>query len=243
MKRGVRLIDFHSHVLPNIDDGSKSIAESVEMLVSNKRQGADIMIATPHFYINRRTAEVFLERREKSFNSLYEAIKQRADVPRIVLGAEVYYFSGMGGFEKLEELCINGTNYLLLEMPFDLWGKRVFRDVEEIIQRGIIPVIAHIERYIKIQKGTSNINKLINMDVLIQMNCEYINGFFSRGNALKLIKNNTVSLIGTDSHNMNSRKPNMGKSIEIIKKSLGEDTLNKIEKTAMAVLKNAVYSS
>lgn len=236
------MIDFHSHVLPNIDDGSRSVEESVEMLVSNKAQGIDTMLATPHFYIERKSIDDFLEKRQQSFTSLYDAIKARKDVPRIILGAEVHYFNGIADYDRLEELCINGTKYLLLEMPFHVWGKRVLRDVEKIIQSGITPVIAHIERYLKIQKGTDNIHKLINMDVVVQMNFEYINDFFTRGNAFKLIKNNVISLLGTDAHNMSTRKPNSGKGIEHLKKKFGNDIIDRFTRNAEKVLKNAKYS-
>jgi len=235
------MIDFHSHVLPGIDDGSSSVEESIKMLVSNKEQGIDIMLATPHFYIERRTVDRFLEKRQHSFEKLYEEIKDREDVPKLVLGAEVHYFNGIADFDRLEDLCIKGTRYMLLEMPFSVWGKRVLRDVEKIVQRGITPVIAHIERYIKLQKGTDNINKLVNMDVLVQMNFEHIIGFFSRGEAIKLISKDIIDLLGTDAHNMTSRKPNSGKGMEFLRKKFGDGILERFEKNAKKVLKDAEY--
>lgn len=235
------MIDFHSHVLPNIDDGSSSVEESVSMLVSSKKQGIDVMLATPHFYIERRTLESFCERRTEAFERLHRAIEGRKDVPKIILGAEVRYFNGISNFEQLEKLCIKGTRCMLLEMPFSVWGKRMLRDVEMIIQRGIIPVIAHIERYIKIQKGTDNILSLVGMDVIVQMNFEHIIDFFSRREAFKLISNNVVTLLGTDAHNMTFRKPNAGKGIELLKKKFGDEIIDKFTRRASKILKDAQY--
>lgn len=236
------MIDFHSHVLPNIDDGSKSVEESVNMLLLSKKQGIDVMLATPHFYIKQRTAEHFLERRAESAARLKEALNGRTDVPKIVLGAEVYYFNGIAGYEMLESLCIGGTEYMLLEMPFSPWGKRVLTDVEKIVQRGITPVIAHIERYIKLQKGTDNINKLINTDVIIQMNFEHVIGFFSRPEAFRLVSKGIVGLLGTDAHNMTVRKPNSLQGMTLLKKKFGDGVADKFTARAEKILKNAEYA-
>jgi protein-tyrosine phosphatase len=90
------------------------------------------------------------------------------------------------------------------------------------------PIIAHIERFIDYQKGTSYISDLLGLDVLVQMNGEYVNGFFTRGKAIKLIESNVVQLIGSDCHNMDKRSPNLDKTFTIIEKKLGKKYIDKL---------------
>ena len=83
------MIDFHSHILPGIDDGSKDAATSLLMLNALKKQGADTVCATSHFYATQRSVERFLFRRQEAWDRLCEVLPQ--DAPRILLGAEVLY--------------------------------------------------------------------------------------------------------------------------------------------------------
>ncbi len=225
------MIDFHSHFLPKIDDGSKSCEMSVEMLKASADYGIKTMVATPHFYIYKNEAERFEQKRAKAYEELLTYIKNNniSGLPDIILGAEVYYFRGMTHYEGLNKLKIGSTNYMLLEMPFEKWSERVLDDVWELKKElEIIPVIAHIDRYIDLQKGTENIERLFGMDIPIQMNAEFVNGFFSRGKALKLIKDGHVRLLGSDCHNMDKRKPNLGACLQIIEKKCGTKTVENI---------------
>lgn len=231
------MIDFHSHILPNIDDGSSSTDESLEMLILSKKHGINYILATPHFYIKRTDIERFLEKRASAYERLVEKIGDNKDVPIIKLGAEVYFFNGIGSMDNLEKLCIENTNYMLLEMPFEMWSERILREVNNIINtKGITPIIAHIERYIPFQKDFSIIQKLIDMDVFIQMNGEFINGLLSRRRAIEFLKNDIVQLIGSDCHNMKTRKPNLDKAYSIIEKKLGKEKVLEITRFGEKIL-------
>ena len=117
------VIDFHSHVLPGIDDGSRNIETSIEMLRLSRNAGVDRMIATPHFYADEDRIEHFLEKREHAYQSLIEAVTTEniSDTPQLLLGAEVAFFDGIGDADKVDRLTIQGTELLLLEMPFRTW--------------------------------------------------------------------------------------------------------------------------
>ena len=82
------MIDFHSHFLPGMDDGSKSVQESLKMLSLARDSGVNQIVATPHFYASKESPEHFLRRRESSWETLKEALPD--DAPQIWLGAEVY---------------------------------------------------------------------------------------------------------------------------------------------------------
>ncbi len=232
------MIDFHSHILPRIDDGSKSREMSLQMLEESINYGVDIMVATPHFYITHDTAESFCKKREDSYKALKEKIDESGKkLPDIVLGAEVYYFRGISRYDGLDSLKIADTKYILLEMPFERWSEKTLREVSDITEEtGLIPVIAHIDRYIDFQKGTDNIDRLVSMDIPIQMNAEYVNGFFTRSKALKLIKDGVVTLLGSDCHNMDSRRPNLGQALGIITKKCGEDAVDAITSESKRLL-------
>lgn len=229
------MIDFHSHIIPKIDDGSKSVEMSAEMLHMSFSQGITDIVATPHFYINNNDADRFLEIRSHCFKKLESVIDDR--MPNIYLGAEVYFFNGMSIYEGLDRLTINNSRYMLLEMPFVKWNRSILNEVDNLIyQRGFKIIIAHIERYIDFQKGTDNISELLSLNPIVQMNGEYINSFFTKKKALNFINNGIVQLIGSDCHNLDSRKPNLDKAYAIIENKLGTDTVNKINKLGKEIL-------
>lgn len=230
------MIDFHSHILPKIDDGSKSSDMSVEMLKQSFQQGITHIVATPHFYLKSNKVETFLECRYGSYKAVENKTKDVL-VPEIILGAEVYYFYGMSEFQDLNKLCIQNTNYLLLEMPFERWNDRIFNDIENIyIKRNIIPVIAHLERYINYQKGTNYINRIVNMGYPIQVNAEYFNNFFTKGKAIKMYQSGIIKLLGSDCHNLDLRPPNLGQACDIIRKKLGNTALENITDFSKKIL-------
>ena len=115
------MIDFHSHVLPKLDDGSRSTKESIDMMRRAVSQGITAMVATPHFYADRETPKEFLKRREESWKRLREACEEEDGLLSLYSGAEVRMFPGVAGMEELPELAIKGTSYILLEMPFEVW--------------------------------------------------------------------------------------------------------------------------
>ncbi|MBO5561220.1 MAG: capsular polysaccharide biosynthesis protein [Firmicutes bacterium] len=232
------MIDFHSHFLPKMDDGSKSCEMSLEMLKTSYDYGIGTMVATPHFYIKQNSAARFLERRKESFSRLEEAIADSKEkVPDIILGAEVYYFRGISHYDDIEKLKISGTDLLLLEMPFEQWNKRVLDEVEAIHEEtGITPVIAHLDRYLDYQKGTDNVDRLLDMGFPIQINSEFVNGFFTRKKAIEMITDGVVDVLGSDCHNMDKRRPDLGKSLQIIEKKCGADTVDNIYKKSRQLL-------
>ncbi len=214
------MIDFHSHILPRMDDGSKSIEESLEMLRRLSAQGITKVVATPHFYANDESVAEFLERRKQSYNSLMPHITE--DMPEILLGAEVKYYQGISRLEDLKALCIEGSDLLLLEMPMCKWTEYTVKEVVDITGFGnIIVVMAHVERYMNFQ-SKKIWNQLLECDLLMQVNADFFTELHTRRKALKMIMDQTVQLIGSDTHNLTTRCPRMGEAFEIIRKKHGE---------------------
>ena len=205
----IHLIDMHSHFLPGIDDGCKTAEESREVLRLSRKQHVRLVVGTPHYYSDQPVAD-FLAKRKRALEQVQELLHPEFDWPRIMLGAEVAYHQGLLYEERLPELCYEGTHFLLLEMPFSRWSPNVLRDVERIqAVFGIMPVIAHIERYFRNQ-DRSVVNELMNMDVLIQINAAYVLNCYPSFRVRHLIRDGYVDLLGTDCHNLESRAPNLG---------------------------------
>ena len=145
------MIDWHSHILPRIDDGSRDIDESIALLSMLKHQGVGIVAATPHFFADDMSVEKFLSRRQQSLDAVRAAL-QDSEID-IVTGAEVRYYPGIGKLDGLEKLCIGGSNLLLLEMPMGEWTDYTVRELSEIANTsGVRLILAHIERYLTMQR-------------------------------------------------------------------------------------------
>ena len=213
------MIDFHSHVLPRVDDGSKSIAESIAMLRSMKAQGVTKVIATPHFLANHESIDSFISRRNRAYEALME---QEPNGPEISLGAEIKYYDGISRLPDLKKLRINDSRLLLLEMPFDRWTEYAVREIIDIAGRGKITlVLAHIDRYVNMQKGDT-LTRLLENGVLFQANTSYFTNCFTKHRALKMLMTGQIHFIGSDAHNMTDRAPNTAKAIDVIQKKLGK---------------------
>lgn len=214
------MTDFHSHILPGVDDGSKSIEETLKMLELLSDQGVRRVVATPHFYPNHHSVEEFLEKR----NSAYEEIKKHIEAshPQVVLGAEVKFYDGISRMENLSTLLIEGTEILLLEMPFERWSDYTVRELINLSSSGICTVaIAHIDRYIGFQ-NRNVLFELLENGILFQANAEAFERFFERRKMLKLLKQGAIHFIGTDCHNLTDRAPNIKKAYNVILKKFGE---------------------
>ncbi len=200
------MTDFHSHILPDIDDGSDSVSQSIEMLKLLSEQGVKRVVATPHFYADKTTVEEFLQNRKTAFDLLSKELT--SDLPEIVLGAEVSYYEGISHLENLSSLLIENSEFLLLEMPFEKWSKFTVSELLQLSANGSFTVvIAHIDRYLNFL-NTPLINLLLQNGLLFQVNAETFGNVFKRKKVLKLFHNEAVHFIGTDSHNTTNRKPN-----------------------------------
>lgn len=230
------MIDFHSHILPDIDDGSRSVKESVELLEKLSEQGIEKVIATPHFYADNETVNQFLERRRLALNSL--SVELNSETPQILLGAEVRYYQGISHLENLRDLCIENSDLLLLEMPFCKWTEYTVKELAEISNiGGITVVLAHIERYLEFG-NLQFLDNLLQLGVLMQVNASFFVELSTRRKALKMLKNQTIQLIGSDCHGMNHRPPRIDEAFDRIRKKLGDGFVEYINNYANNLFKN-----
>lgn len=223
------LTDFHSHILPGVDDGSRSVEQSLQMLRTEADQGITRIVATPHFYAKHDDPDRFVRRRDAAAEKLLQAMAEHPELPDVVLGAEVHYFPGISESEHLSKLTIQGTNCVLIEMPQPPWSEKMYRELEEIFSlQGLTPIIAHIDRYIR-PFGTYRIpQRLERLPVLVQANAEFFLEQATARFAMRLLRADRIHLLGSDCHNMTDRAPNLGDAIKRISQKLGKDCLEQL---------------
>lgn len=209
-------VDFHSHILPSMDDGSKDAQQSLVMLEKACEQGTSVMVATPHFYPEDEGPSTFLSRRDAAVQRLLNGGYNATVHPRVCVGAEVAYFRGIGRCEDLKKLCIAGTKVILIEMPFCHWTDTILEDVCLIrTNQGLTPILAHIERYPDMSKASMR-HQMLQNGFLLQINASMMDGVLSRRRALQMLTSGEVQLLGSDCHNMTTRPPGMQAMLQYI---------------------------
>lgn len=187
-------IDFHSHILPGADHGSDSLKTSLAQLSFAKAAGVDTVVATPHFYPAHDTMGEFLSRREETSAEL--AANKPVDSPRIALGSEVHLCAGLDHMDGLDQLCIAGTNVILLELPFRHWNDAVMETVLAIQDSGeFTPVLAHVDRY-----PPSIVEMLFSYNIPGQLNVASICRLRHRSQLLLWAKAGNIVALGSDIH-------------------------------------------
>lgn len=228
------LIDVHSHILPEMDDGSTSLDMSFRMLLASANQGVRCIVATPHFYAARDYPDHFLSKREKRMASLLEVT--RPGLPVVIPGAEVMYFEGITEMAELTKLRIGRSKALLIEMPFRKWSNRVIEDILELNSRREYRIIlAHIERYLDF-RNEGSVEKLAEEGILMQSNAEFFTGFWDLRRAMKLLNAGKIHMLGSDCHDTISRPPNIPDACKVIADKLGKEAVEVLMKRSLKVL-------
>ncbi len=231
------MIDIHAHILPGMDDGSKSVEESIEMLTEMRKTGVTTVVATPHFDMRKESMDEFLARRERAYQKLMEAIPD-ASFPKLFLGAEVLYCGvGLSRIDDVEKLCLGHGRYLLVETLKEQWDGSFASDMMKLMmEQNITPVLAHVERVIHNRKNRKLLKSLQADGVMSQSNAEFFLGKRSRRAALKMLREKRVQLLGSDCHNMRTRKPNLAEAIQVIQENFDEKLVQKLEARAERIL-------
>ncbi len=191
--RNFDIIDFHAHILPGADHGSFSLAESKKQLEYAASHGVNTVVATPHFYPESHSVEQFLSLRQRTFEDLSTALTQ--EMPRVILGAEVLICDGIEHLDKLHDLCVKGTDIILLELPFTVFKTEYRRSVSRLINSGFEVVLAHADRY-----TPEHIDILVDRGAKIQLNADALCGIFVKPHIKRWLNDGTVLAIGSDIH-------------------------------------------
>ncbi len=235
------MIDFHSHILPNIDDGSRSIEETFNLIKEAKNVGFNAIVSTSHYMENYYETNV--PEREVWINAIYENLQVKNIDIRLYLGNEIYLSENI--IKLLEEgkaSTINDTSYVLFEMPLNAEPLNLYDIVYEMIQCKLVPILAHPERYSFVQKDPELIYDLIQKGVLMQANYGSIIGQYGEKAKMivkKFLKNNMIHFLGTDVHRQNTIYPRIPECLAEINSLIGEEKLEELSnENPLLALKN-----
>ena len=212
------ILDIHSHILPGIDDGSKNMEMTLEMLRNAEKEGTKEIVATPHYLLEYgesviKEVKVLVE----EVNSLIN--KEGIDV-KVYSGQEVYFNENIiEDYIEGNIGTINNSRYMLIEFPMHKFDKNEFDILYELQIRDIVPIIAHPERYRLFRDEPSLINNFIDKEYLFQMNSGSIEGKFGESvkkTANLFLENNIYNFIGSDAHNIENRNTGLKKAINIL---------------------------
>lgn len=203
-----KIYDFHSHILPGMDHGCSDVTVSMEQIRRAAEAGIQCIVATSHFYPHTESADSFLKRRGQAWTKLQRELagaqEIRAAGIRIMPGAEVLICKGLERMERLEELCVEGTKVLLLEMPFtDHWDPELIHTVVALWEkRGLQVVLAHVERY-----RTAQIRPLLETGCLAQVNAGSLTGGWNlqKFRAEQYLRADRISALGSDIHGVGNQ--------------------------------------
>lgn len=224
------MIDFHTHCLPEIDDGSDSIESSLAMLRESLNNGIDTVVATPHFYYGEQTVEEFLEQRDAALARLREACAREHLPIRIIPAAEVLVREGISKID-LRPLCIEGTSCVMLELPFMTPPMWLFEEIENIVfDQDLTVMYAHIDRY---RNWYSPVDVAEITDIpglFLQVSASSLSRRYSYLALQKWIPAVKRVVLGTDMHAPKTTNKDMNRAYACLRRvGVGRDWLGYIE--------------
>lgn len=217
-------VDIHSHILYGVDDGPDNIETSREMMVTAYNEGIRKIVATPHYHPGKCTMDY--EKLRRRFELFKEQVKDVCPQIELALGREIYYTSDiLDALEKENHLSMEQTKYILMEYHPTVEYSYLRTSINNVMQMGYIPIIAHIERYICILEDWELTLELKNMGAVIQVNAGSVIG--DSGSKVKkfikrLMKEEVVDVIGTDAHSNGRRAPRMQECAKYVCRKYGE---------------------
>ncbi|MCQ4022565.1 MULTISPECIES: tyrosine-protein phosphatase [unclassified Ruminococcus] len=226
------MVDLHCHILPGIDDGAQTVEESIELLSAHRKQRIRSVVFTPHFNFERTDIKTFCNRREKSLE-LLSASQEFIDLDiQVKSGAEVY-FSVRLNEEELDPLCIEGTNYILIELPVTARPYGLTHTLRALLNRGYIPILAHVERYPYLAEDPTVLYELVMQGCLAQVNTGAILKDNERtAMAMKYLRWELAQLISSDTHSMTKRPPNIKQAMSVVENKLGGQYIRWLDKNS-----------
>ncbi len=211
------MIDIHTHILPNVDDGSDNISLSIEMLKKMYDDGIKEVVLTPHTYsVAQRVSST---KYEKLFNDFEEVVSRELPEIKLYLGSEIRYSPTRQ--INYENLYFKGFSKKYVLMEFSMrFEEPIFETLYNIKRKGYEPILAHAERYLYLT--LEDYYQIKNDNIIIQVNSGALLGL--DGKSLKkradlLMKHDLIDIIASDCHNLSNRPPNLKEALEKYKKT------------------------
>ena len=214
------MVDIHCHILYGTDDGSSCLSESVEMARIAFESGTDKIIATPHANAPGMDPNVWNDRLEMRLTKLNNAIKEAGIPIEIFPGQEVFCAGDIvKKRDRGEIITLNGSRYMLVEFDFYARTQTILDQCNTLLSEGIIPIVAHPERYEALKENRQTAFKLKRLGCLLQLNCGSLFGAFGRTaqrTAHIFLTENLADFLASDAHSPYMRTPFMADSHEMV---------------------------
>lgn len=223
-------IDIHSHILPQLDDGSKNMEQTLRMLTIAYEEGIRTIIATPHYHQERKMTA--MDEIPDRIRRVQEVIHEHLPQMKLESGCEINYSQDCIELLKNKQIpTLAGSRYVLVEFSPMVEFRYMKHALSDLLMAGYSPVVAHVERYELVAKKVDQVFELIDAGSYIQVNAMSVMGEFGRGKkgiAKRLLKNNGVHFIGTDAHSDENRAPRMQACAAYIAKKYGQDYMEEL---------------
>ena len=224
------MIDIHSHILPNIDDGARSIEETFNMIKEAKNVGFDVIVSTSHYM--EGYYETNVPEREVWVKAIHENLQAKNIDINLFLGNEIYMSDNIIKLlEDRKASTINDTSYVLFELPLNVEPLNLYDTIYELQQYKLVPILAHPERYSFVQREPELIYDLVEKGVLMQANYGSIIGQYGKKAQMivkKFFEGNMIHLLGTDVHRQNTIYPKIPQILSELNSLIGEEKLEEL---------------
>lgn len=233
------MIDLHTHILPDWDDGAKDWDESFRMCHIARKDGIEKVVLTPHIYRMSKHGDDLrvLEAR------MAEMWERAARIPvALYRGAEVFVHHNMVEDIKKNRFAVNDSNYVFIEFPADHVPHGSRELIFRMMLEGFIPIISHPERNALLGERPGVLYELVNMGCLGQVTSKSVSGEFgpeTKKRAVVFLKHNLVHFIASDAHDWERRPPELSRAVEAARKIVGEEkALAMVTEIPQAILDN-----
>ena len=234
------MIDFHNHILPNVDDGSKSVEMSLDMLREAENQGITDVVNTVHYQHpkmeGKNTSYDFII---SEINKLQSAVDQNNINIKIHPGSEVFFSYNLTEILDNPITTIGNGKYMLIEFQTLAFPKHYEETIFKLQTKGVTPIIAHPERYRSIQNDISIVEGWIDRGYIIQIDCGSLLNHFNQNTmkvAKKMIKQGLCHIVGSDSHNNKKRNFCLKDALNMIEKLIGNGNTSIIKLNSERIL-------
>lgn len=227
------MIDIHSHILPSIDDGSRSVDETFNLLKEAHEAGFTTIVSTSHYFLGHYEAEE--EVRKSYIDAISEKLPEVIPNLQICVGSEIYVTNEIVSLiEEHKASTINSTNYVLFELPFEHQETNLKDIIYKLLGHNYIPIIAHPERYKYVQKDPNILQDLIEIGVLFQSNLASIIGWYGKEpkkTVKQLLENNFIHFLASDVHRQETIYPQIPAILNELKEILSEEKIEELTTT------------
>ncbi len=216
------MVDIHSHILPETDDGADSWETAVAMCRLAARDGIDHMVATPH------ANDEYCFDRERHSANLEKLRRMVGPTPALTLGCDFHFsFENLkAAFEAPERFVIGNTRYLLIELSDYSMPRYIGENLTRLLEAGLMPILTHPERNLMLQRDPGKVLAWAEQGCAVQLTASSMTGMWGRKAARLchwLIQHEVAHMLATDAHNLGGRPPILSAARDAVARQYGAD--------------------